>query len=224
MNESRRLSLGLVSLLGAIMTGMTFLYPQTSSFWTISQLFLLTGCVLFLGMTFFVSDARRFKQFAIPGAIITLGELFAVYSRFHFLLDQNGMRMESLMTGNQPFEVLVAVVGILQFLLLAWTVIDISMDVPFCEITYIGLLICCGISLITDLLLLFAGFRLGNEALKYYLIMSLSDLLSFGSVVVFYCAYTTEQLLMRRYYRTIAMEKRRAEKQKIVAESQELTK
>ena len=106
MNDNRKLSLCLVSVLGIVTTGMTFLYRQSSPFWIASQLLLLLGTVVFLGMALFVCDARNFKLFAIPGAILVLGELFSVCSQFRFQFAANGMRMESLVASGQPVELL----------------------------------------------------------------------------------------------------------------------
>ena len=220
MNDNRKLSLGLVSMLAILMTSMTFLYRQTSPYWISSQILLLIGCVFFLGMALFVYDARYLKLFAIPGAMIAVGELLAVCTKFRFLFD-HGLRMESVAAGGQPIEVLTAVACALQFVVLAWAVIDISIDFSFCDTTCLALAICLGFSLAVDLVSFSFGLKGGLDFIRAKSVEGLSDLLTFGTVVVFYFGYTKERRMMFRYYRAQAAEHRRAERQKKILEEEQ---
>lgn len=222
MNDNRKLSLGLVSMLAILMTSMTFLYRQASPYWISSQLLLLTGCVIFLGMALFLYDARHLKLFAIPGAMIAAGELMAVCSRFRFLFDQShGLRMESITAGGQPIEVLAAVACAFQFVVLAWTVIDISMDFSFCDTTCLALAICLGFAAAVDLIVFSFCVKGGMELVRVKSVETLSDLLTFGTVVVFYFGYTKERRMIQRYYRAQNAECRRAKRQQKIAEEEQ---
>lgn len=221
MNDNRKLSLGLVSILAVLVTAMTFLYRRPSPFWISSQLFLLLGCVTFLGMSLFLYDARHLKLFAIPGAMIALGELMAVCSRFRILFDRGGVRMESVAAGGQPIELLAAVACALEFVVLAWAVIDISMDFSFCDITCFALAICFGFAAAVDLVGFSFCLKGGMDLIRMESVACLSDLLTFGTVVVFYFGYTKERRMMYRYYKAQAAERRRAERQIKIAEEQQ---
>lgn len=209
MNDNRKLSLCLVSVLGIVTTAMTFLYPQDSPFWIASQLMLLLGMVLFLGMALFVWDARNFKLFAIPVSILVLGELFSVFLQFRFQLDANGMRMESLTTNGHFVDVLGAVVGVLQFVILAWAIIDISTDFSFCHLTCPALTVCCGISVVINLILFSFALRDSFDMIRMYSVACLSDCFTFGTVVVFYFTYTKERRVLYHYYKALAAEQKK---------------
>ncbi len=209
MNDNRKLSLSLVSLLGIVTTAMTFLYPQSSPFWVASQLMLLLGTVIFLGMAFFVCDARNFKLFAIPVSILVIGELFLLCSQFRFQLDENGMRMESLAVSGQFVEVLGAIAGILQFIILAWAIIDISTDFSFCHLTCPALAVCCGFSVVINLILFSFGLRDSFDMIRMYSVACLSDCFTFGTVVVFYFTYTKERRVLYRYYKSLSAEQKK---------------
>ncbi len=221
MNDNRKLCLCLISVLGILMTAMTFLYRQSSPFWIASQSFLLLGTVIFLGMALFVCDARSFKLFALPGGMIVLGELFSVCSQFRFQLGTNGMQMEYLAEGGQPIELLSAILSVMQFIVLAWAVIDISTDFSFCDMTCLALAVCCGFTIAVDLTIFSFGIQEGIEQMRMNMVTCLSDILAFGTVVVFYFTYTKERRMMKRYYKTLAAEQRKAEQQvKVSAEKE----
>ena len=213
MNENRKLSLCLISVLAVIITSMTFLYRQTSLFWLSSQLMLLTGMVVFLGMCLFVNDSREFKLFALPVAVVALGELMGVFTKFHFVLDQTGIKMEPLSFSEQPIELLAAIACVIELVALAWTVIDVSTDFSFCDMTCLVLGISCGFVAAVDLVLFAFAFGEGMDGIRMQSVFCLSDLLSFGTVVVFYFGYTKERRELFRYYKACVNEKKKAERQ-----------
>lgn len=213
MNENRKWSLCLISTLAIIITTLTFLYRQSSLFWISSQLMLLTGTVLFLGMCLFVTDAREFKMFALPVGVITIGELLGVFTQFRFLFDQTGIKMEPLSFSQQPIELLAAIACVIELIALAWTVIDVSTDFSFCDMTCLILGISCGFAATVDMVLLVFSLGEGMNMIRMQSVFCLSDLFSFGTVVVFYFGYTKERRAMFRYYKACANEKKKAELQ-----------
>ncbi len=209
MNDNRKLSLSLVSVLAIVTTGMTFLYRQSSPFWIASQVLLLLGAAFFLGMALFLYDARNFKLFAIPVSILSLGEFFSVCSQFRFQLDGNGVRMESLTVNGQPMEALGTIVGVLQLLILAWTIIDISTDFSFCHLTCPLLAICCGLSVVVHLITFSLDLQDSFDMIRIFSVTCLSDILTFGTVVVFYFTYTKERRMMYRYCKACGAEQKK---------------
>ena len=210
MNDNRKLLLGLVSMLAIVVTSLNFLFPNPSPFWVSSQLLMLVGCVLFLGMSLFLSDRRHLKLFALPGAALAIGCLLMVCSHFRLLFDGQGLRMESLSTAGQPMELLAAVACAIELVLLAWTVIDISLDFAFCEATGLALLIGICFSFAAELLCFAFSWQGGLEQVRIKSTECLSTLLVYGTMVVFYLGYTKEQRLLRRYYKTKRAEEKRA--------------
>lgn len=200
MIENRKIGLCLIAVLAAVMTAMTFLYRQPSPFWIISQLLLLSGVILFLGMAVFFCDVRKLKQFALPVALLAIGELMGIFSNFYFLMAQNKIRMAAVSAG-QPIELLAAVAGVIEFAVLAWTVIDISTDFSFCNTTALILVIGCGFSAAVNAVLLFFGIGQGAELFRMQSVFCFSDLFSFATAAIFYLGYTKERRMMYRLYR-----------------------
>ena len=142
----------------------------------------------------------------------------AVFTKFRFFYAQTGVRMEALSFSEQPIEVLAAIACVLELLALAWTVIDVSTDFSFCDMTCLVLGITCGFAAAVNFVLFVFGMEDGLEMIRMQSVLCMSDLFSFGTVVVFYFGYTKERRDLFRYYKSCANEKKKAELQRQLEE------
>ena len=77
--------------------------------------------------------------------------------------------------------------------------------------TCLALAICCGFSVMVDLIIFSFGLRDAFDMIRMYSVTCLSDSLTFGTVVVFYFTYTKERRILYRYYKARAVEQRKVQ-------------
>ena len=193
MNDNRKIWLGIISLMAMLMTAFS-LNCRPSAFWIVSHAFWLLGSCLFAGMALFVRDFRRLRVFALPTASVAIGML--CYTMFR----RECVAQGAVSSANGVMSVLMIVISTLSLICLLWTVIDISLDLPFCAWTHLCLWVCFGLLTVVGCLdFVFALVDGGTFPTELFAF--LATVLPLGATVAFFFLYTAPRRKMMRDYR-----------------------